>query len=166
MTPEREIENLLYHYCELIDRGDFAGLGELFADGLHVSGSGYAVSGADDVLAYYQRRVRVFPDRGTPRTRHLTTNVIIEIDDSEDRAVSRSYFTVLQGTPDLPLQPIIAGRYEDKLIRDARGWRFLERRKFVELEGDLHEHLLWAPQPDEVERTIERAPAGDALGSP
>jgi hypothetical protein len=42
---------------------------------------------------------------GTPRTKHVTTNVAIEVDEEAGTAVSRSYFTALQALPDLALQP-------------------------------------------------------------
>ena len=49
---------------------------------------------------------------------------------------------MLQGLPDFPLQPIVAGRYEDRFERAAGGWQFAERRMFVELVGDVSRHLL------------------------
>ena len=59
---------------------------------------------------------RLYPD-GTPGTKHVTTNLIIEIDDQATGAAARSYFTVLQAVPGLPLQPILAGRYRDRFQR-------------------------------------------------
>ena len=56
-------------------------------------------------------------DDGTPRTKHVTTNVVIEVDAEAGTAVSRSYFTVLQALPDLALQPIVSGRYQDRFER-------------------------------------------------
>jgi hypothetical protein len=142
----REIERLMYRYCELIDRGDFEGLAELFDHADHISSSGHTVRGADQVLAYYERRTRRFEETGTPRTMHLTTNASIDVDDDAGHASASSYFTVLQAVPGaLALQPIIAGRYEDQFERVNGTWRFRERRKFVQLEGDLTEHLMWSP---------------------
>ena len=149
-SAERQIENLLYRYCELIDAGDFAGLGRLFGDALHTSSSGHTVSGPDEILGYYTNRTRRFPDTGTPKTKHLTTNVIIEVDDASGQATSRSYFTVFQAVAGaLTLQPIVAGRYEDRLERHGSEWRFAERRKFIDLAGNLSEHLLGVPDEDQ-----------------
>lgn len=145
-SDERQIENLLYRYCELIDGGDYEGLGQLFARSTQTSGAGVTVAGADETHAYFVKRTRRFPDTGTPKTKHLTTNVIIEVDPAGERATSRSYFTVFQAVAgSLALQPIIAGRYEDRFERDDAGWYFADRRKFVDLEGDLSQHLLWSP---------------------
>ena len=41
-------------------------------------------------------------------------------------------------------QPIIAGRYHDRFVRDDGVWRFAERRFFIDLVGDLGHHLLTA----------------------
>jgi 3-phenylpropionate/cinnamic acid dioxygenase small subunit len=145
-SDERQIEHLLYRYAELIDAGDYDGLGELLGDAVHTSAAGVTTSGAEAIAEYFTGRTRRFPETGTPRTKHVTTNVIVEVDETGTTATSRSYFTVLQAVPDaLALQPIVAGRYHDRFVRDEGGWRFAERRKFVDLEGDLSEHLLWFP---------------------
>ena len=80
-------------------------------------------------------------DDGTPRTKHVTTNVIIEADEEAGTAVSRAYFTVLQARPRLPLQPITSGRYSDRFERRDGQWRFAERRVRVDLVGDVSHHL-------------------------
>ena len=45
LDDRRAIERLLYRYADLIDAGDFAGIGQLFARGRIVAG-GSAVEGA------------------------------------------------------------------------------------------------------------------------
>ncbi|MEU5844915.1 nuclear transport factor 2 family protein [Saccharopolyspora shandongensis] len=78
---------------------------------------------------------------GTPRTQHVVSNIAIEVDEQAGAAVSRSYVTVLQALPDLPLQPIAAGRYHDRFeCRDGR-WRFAERRVRIRFVGDVSRHL-------------------------
>jgi 3-phenylpropionate/cinnamic acid dioxygenase small subunit len=78
----------------------------------------------------------------SPATKHVTTNVIVEIDDDGRRATARSYFTVLQALVDLPLQVIVAGRYHDRFVRDEGRWRFAERIVWMDLTGDLSRHLV------------------------
>ncbi|MGW0632590.1 nuclear transport factor 2 family protein [Streptomyces sp. NPDC002758] len=56
-------------------------------------------------------------------------------------AVSRSYVTVLQALPDLPLQPIAGGRYHDRFEWRDGQWRFVERRVRINLVGDVSRHL-------------------------
>jgi ketosteroid isomerase-like protein len=143
-TSRDAIERLILTYAERIDRGDFAGVGELFADGVIAAPDGTALArGSYQAQRLYERTTRRYED-GTPRTKHVTSNLLIEVDDAGGTARARSYFTVLQAAPDLPLQPIVAGRYEDRFERDGEGWRFAERRMFVELIGDVSRHLLIA----------------------
>jgi hypothetical protein len=43
--------------------------------------------------------------------------------------------------PELPLQPIIAGRWHDRLERDDDGWHIVERVIYADLTGDLRFHI-------------------------
>lgn len=136
------IANLVYRYAELIDAGDFEGIGELFADAVITAvGSDVSWRGGQAITEMYVDGTRRYPD-GTPRTKHVTTNLVIEIDDARELATCRSYFTVLQQTADVPLQPIIAGRYHDE-FRRAVQWHFTRRHMIVDLVGDLSQHLLF-----------------------
>lgn len=138
------ITNLVFAYAERIDAGDFDGVAALLADA-DVSGEGGApVRGVDAVRAMYERTTRRYEDDGTPKTKHLTTNLVVEIDSVAGRATCRSYFTVLQAVPgELALQPIIAGRYHDEFERHADAWRFSKRHMIPDLVGDLGHHLLF-----------------------
>ncbi|MFJ7215113.1 nuclear transport factor 2 family protein [Amycolatopsis sp. NPDC098790] len=140
MDDHRALENLVYTYASLVDAGDFDGVGELFAEGAFV-GSGGAFRGAE-VAQMLRDTVIVYED-GTPRTKHVTTNLALEVDGGT--ASGRAYFTVLQAAPGLPLQTIAAGRYADRFTRTAGGWRFTERRAAVDLAGDVGHHLR--PRP-------------------
>ena len=143
MTTSREaVERLLYRYAELIDAGDFAGVGELFA-GCVLKAGGRVLANRDSaaVQRTYEMTTRRYED-GTPHTRHVVTNVVIEVDDELGTASARSTFTVFQSLPDFPLQPIIAGRYLDRFTRERGEWRFEEREMVPELFGDLSRHLL------------------------
>jgi hypothetical protein len=71
----------------------------------------------------------------------VITNLGIEVDEAGGTAVARSYFTALQALPDLPLQPIVSGRYYDRFERRDGQWRFVERRVGTDLVGDLSRHL-------------------------
>ena len=144
--PARRIENLLYLYAERIDAGDLAGVADLFAHGRIRPGPDAppeaSAEGRGAVLAMYQGATRLYED-GTPQTKHVTTNAIIEVDETAGTASSRSYFTVFQRTEDLPLQPIIAGRYHDTFQYLDGEWWFDTRIMLVDLPGDLSQHLLF-----------------------
>ena len=143
MDSHRAIENLLYRYAELIDDGDLEGVARLFAHGEILAPA--AISGArgfEEVLALYRTATRLYPDTGTPHTRHVTTNAIIEIDEEAGRGTARSYFMVFQAVEGFALQPIIGGRYHDMFERHDGKWRFAQRRMLPDLWGDLSHHLL------------------------
>jgi 3-phenylpropionate/cinnamic acid dioxygenase small subunit len=142
MDSYREIENLIYTYAELIDAGDLEGMAELFSHADFFGPDGeIAASGAQEFLTLQRQAVNIYSETGTPRTKHVTTNVIIEVNEPTDMATARSYFTVLQSTEELPLQPIIAGRYEDNFERVGGNWRFSRRQSIPEFYGDLSKHL-------------------------
>ena len=122
MSDEQQIANLIYTYAELMDAGDFAGVGKLL-DRAAVTFEGFDVvrTGAPVLNALYSATTRRYDD-GTPRTKHVTTNVQIP------------------GA--LALQPIIAGRYRDAFTEVDGTWQFSARHVVVDLMGDLSAHLL------------------------
>lgn len=141
MNSSRDaIAALVFTYAERIDAGDLAGVAALFADATYGSEQGGTYRGSAAVFEVLSQKVILYAD-GTPRTKHLTTNLVVEVDAATDHAVTRSYFTVLQATEQLALQPIVAGRYRDRFVRQADVWRFDDRLICVDLVGDLRQHL-------------------------
>jgi hypothetical protein len=142
------IPRLIYTYAERIDAGDFAGVGELFEHAtLTFEGFGDAVTGREAIEALYTRSTRRYED-GTPKTKHVMTNVIVDATDDATTAASRSYFTVLQAVPGaLTLQPVIAGRYRHtfELVDDQ--WQFVTMHVIIDLIGDLAHHMLFDLAP-------------------
>lgn len=145
MEDSRQIENLIYTYAERIDNGDLQGVAELFRDAEIVSTvHDVRRTGFDQVLQMYQHSCRLYAETGTPQTKHLTTNVIIELDENGEEASARSYYTVIQATEVLPLQPIISGRYKDRFRKVNTQWQFSSREMLVDLIGDCSAHLLYS----------------------
>ncbi len=143
---ERSIENLIFSYAAFVDDGDLDGVGALLADAvIGIDGVEAGLRGRDKILALLRSTIRMHDD-GTPRTKHVTTNVVIEVDEGAGTAKARSYFTVLQAVDGLGLQPIVAGRYRDRFERRDGGWRFAERRFTTDLVGDVSRHLLAGPE--------------------
>jgi hypothetical protein len=137
------IQNLVHGYARALDRGDFQAVGAFFAHAdVYAEGTLLARSDAAAVTREWTRYTRRFDD-GTPHTRHVTTNLIIE-PDGAGRAGAESYFMVFQQTGGLPLQPIIGGDYADRFECAHGVWRFRERRIRTALVGDLSQHLLVA----------------------
>ena len=138
-----EILELIYRYAELIDAGDFDAVGELLSRARFGGPRTPMASGAQNIAAIFAVTTKRFADTGTPKTRHLVLNPIVEIDG--DAATARSTFLVVQATEAVPFQPIVAGRYYDRFARSADGWHFTERIADVEMTGDVSDHLLLDP---------------------
>jgi 3-phenylpropionate/cinnamic acid dioxygenase small subunit len=139
------VRSLLGRYCDLVDSGDWDGVGALFAGGRLTSGGTVLAEGAEAVSAFYAGGTQLHG--GSPRTKHVVANT--QLDAGADGAiVARSSFVVLQAVEGvLALQPVIAGRYVDTFEVDADvdgepTWR--ERSFEVDLTGDLSHHLTWA----------------------
>jgi len=142
MGDETEIANLLYRYAELMDAARFDEVGALMAQCrfFHADGDDVLAEGASAIADYYRSVNKVHAD-GTLRTTHVTTNPQFAIDG--DQARVRSVYTVFQQTDTVLLQPIITGRYHDRFARTDGVWGFRERRFFVDLVGDLSDHLTF-----------------------
>jgi SnoaL-like domain len=132
------INALILTYAEHIDSARFAEAAAMFENASYrVDHLSKEYRGAAELQEFFGRR-RLFPD-GTPRTKHVFTNVIIEI--SGENGLARSYATVFQQTDELPLQPIACGRYLDTFVRDRDGWHFTDRRLSEFLLGDRSQHV-------------------------
>jgi 3-phenylpropionate/cinnamic acid dioxygenase small subunit len=148
MTVEDKlaITELLYRYAELIDAGDFDGVGRLLARATFAGTRSASTSSAEAIAKLFGATTRRYPGHGnTPRTRHLVLNPIIDIAD-DGTATARSTFCVVQATETVPLQPIVVGRYFDTFSCDDTGWYFTERQVDVEMIGDISAHLMFDPR--------------------
>ncbi len=143
VAGDREaIARLVFAYAERLDAGDLEGVANLFADGTLRSDQRDAVRrGREETLALYRETVILYD--GSPCTKHVITNLVIDVD--EDGAAARSYFTVLQARPELPLQTIIAGRYHDRFALRDGTWSFADRLILVDLIGNLRWHVKGSP---------------------
>ncbi len=138
------ITELLYRYAELIDAGDFDGVGRLLARSTFGGSGPQGASGAENIAKLFGATTRRYPGHGnTPRTRHLVLNPIVDVTDNT--ATARSTFCVVQNTETVPLQPIVVGRYRDTFSCDDAGWFFTSRRVDVEMIGDISAHLMIDP---------------------
>ncbi len=138
------INTLLVTYAAHVDAGRFAEVAAMFEHATYRveyadSGRVASYQGAAQVRAFCDQ-TRLYPD-GTPRTKHVITNVLIEVDG--DRARADCYVTVFQQTDVLPLQPIASGRYADRFERVGGTWRFADRLITGFLLGDRSQHVVW-----------------------
>jgi ketosteroid isomerase-like protein len=142
-SPYEAITKLLYTYAQRIDAGDFEGVAEHFGHAtMTFEGFGDAITGAEAITALYNRTTRRYED-GTPKTKHVITNVMVEVGEDGTTATSHAYFTVFQSVPGaLSLQPIIAGRYGNGYACVDGEWCFTAVHIIIDLMGDLDHHMM------------------------
>lgn len=141
------IRDLAHHYTHLIDQARLEEVADLFAHAVYgqCDGEGTPVGPVLDrdpagVLAACRGFIRMHGTPPRPRTKHVVTNLRVEVDEDCRSAMSLSYFTVLQATERLPLQPILAGRYFDAFTVLDGAWVFTQRLTCIDLVGNLSEH--------------------------
>jgi 3-phenylpropionate/cinnamic acid dioxygenase small subunit len=148
IETERQIIRLIYSYSEFVDAGRFEDMAELFRNGRR-SASG--IIGREDVgvrgVMAYLNSLKVYAD-GTPRTKHIITNITVDIVEPTRVARSRCHYQLLQATESLPLQCIAAGRYSDQFECVSGAWRFVERVSYLDFLGDVTHHVpeRWIPE--------------------
>ena len=133
------IENLIYSYAERLDLGDFDGVGELFANADYGPADVTPVHGAGPVTQLLRASVQLHGD--SPATKHVTTNVIVELEG--EHADARSYFSVFQAVGSAAPVVIVQGRYHDRFVLEAGRWRFERRTIYMDALGDVSRHLTF-----------------------
>ncbi len=134
------ILRLMNEYCSTVDAGDFETFAKLFEHGVfHVIGDPAGpLVGREAVMGLLQN-VTLY--EGKPLTKHVLSNVQIDVDESNGKATAQSYITVFQCVPpDFPLQPIFIGHYHDTFERSGSVWRFKNRSISPDLIGDISHH--------------------------
>ncbi len=140
MNTATEINTLLNEYAYRVDTGDLDGFLDLFENG-EWSVEGSTVSrGRKELFDNVISNIIIYPD-GTPKTRHVTANVSLTIDEATGTASGQRYVTVLQQTDALPLQAIFSGHYFDEFVQDDGRWRFAKTVVRHPLVGDMSAHL-------------------------
>lgn len=140
MTEAKEsIHRLLNDYCFRIDRGDLEGFAGLFEHATFTiigdpTGPKTGKGGVLDML----RNVTLYD--GKPQTKHVLSNVQIDVAASGQEARAESYIIVFQALPDFPMQPIFGGHYFDRFEKKDGSWRFASREISPDLIGDLSRH--------------------------
>lgn len=139
-NAQHSIRRLMNEYCYAIDRGDLDGFANLFANGSFeiIGDPGGPMLGAEPVRRMLDN-VTLY--EGKPNTKHVMSNVQIDIDEPGESAVAECYITVFQALPpDFPLQAIFMGHYTDTFDNADGQWRFASRRISADLIGDLSRH--------------------------
>lgn len=133
MDSRSQIENLLAKYCRLYDDGNLDEYADLFQHG--------AISGMrshNEIVNFHRSNIYFYD--GEPRTRHVISNIEVEINEEAGTASGRCYLTCYQAAPGFPLQPIFVGSYIDQFRRVDGEWWFADRQFESHLMGDTSRH--------------------------
>jgi hypothetical protein len=106
---------------------------------LRIHGADEVIDGAEAVRRYLESSVHLYD--GIPGTKHVVTNLIADVDADHKAATVRSHYTAFQARPELPLQPILVGRWRDRFEHDENEWWLVERLIHADLIGDLRFHI-------------------------
>ena len=98
MSDDRaQIENLMARYCRTFDDGDVEAYVELFKHG-DIIPPEEVTGGHPETAESHFHNCHMYD--GKPNTRHVITNIHIEIDSRGKSASAESYVTVYQATRD------------------------------------------------------------------
>lgn len=122
------IAELIVHYNLAVDHNDFQGYAACFApDGIFEGLIGrFAIHRELDRFIEAIQKLAVT----TPHMRHFVTNILTEV--SGDQARSRSFLLVTSTTKEGGTRILMAGEYEDRLVKIAGQWLFQERKVHVD----------------------------------
>ena len=141
---ERACERVVYAYSRALDLGDMNAAADCFAQ----NGSMARPMAPDQVVQGREAiRASLLTRPKTLLTKHLATNVMIDVD-SRDTASGISYLTMISTTPPVEAKPpfisagpVYFGEFKDRFVRVKGVWRFLERR------GSIQMKFAGAPPP-------------------
>jgi hypothetical protein len=118
------IERVLMEYGRALDRRDFVTYSQLFATNGEWSGSLGTFRGPAAIEAAMEQSFKDSKAAPIPTNFHVLTNAIIDV--QGDRATAWSKWTFMNMVDNKPVV-VLAGQYEDTLIRESGKWKFLRR---------------------------------------
>ena len=129
-----EIEALVAEFAWRIDHESGKGVADLFTpDGVYEMGP-EALRGRAEIEEFYRRR----REAGPRTSRHIFTNLRLwDVEANSARGTCVLSLHAANGTPPLPLSPLIVADYDDDYVRGPDGSWFFRRRAFTLLFGDL-----------------------------
>lgn len=139
-SSEKNIQQLMNDYCYCIDSGNLEDFAALFEHGTWLV-QGDPGGGDTGSAAVMQTLQNIILYEGKPNTKHLMSNIQIDVDEANNSAKAQCYITVFQAIPpDFPLQAIFIGHYFDQFERVGDKWRFVLRDISPDLPGNLSCH--------------------------
>jgi ketosteroid isomerase-like protein len=133
MPDADEITALVLSYARLLDMGDVDAVAALFEHSTWRSlPSGFVLSGTEEVRPVFEN---LLDQVGTHPTKHLITNLSIDVEPDATTASSHCYWTVLQNTTAGRIDVTLSGQYTDSFEKIDDSWRFTDRLITVDLTG-------------------------------
>jgi hypothetical protein len=131
---ERACERLVHIYSRALDVGDLHAAADCFTE----HGSLARPMKPEEIIQGREMiRASLLSRPKTLLTRHLATNIVIDVETRES-ARGISYLTMLATTPPggaappfVSEGPLYVGEFRDRFVRERGAWRFLERRGSV-----------------------------------
>lgn len=123
------IAELIARYNFAIDHNDFQGWADCFApEGIFDGMIGRFAAHSE--LERFTAEVKKLTAT-TPNLRHYVTNILSEVNGNDAR--SRCFLLMTSTTKESGTKVVIAGEYEDRLVKRDGRWLFLERK--VHMDG-------------------------------
>ncbi|MCZ4274131.1 nuclear transport factor 2 family protein [Maritalea porphyrae] len=138
MNDNQAINFLLTDYCLALDEGRIDDCAALFKNAEFTFKGFPTAKGIEGVKGMFANLI-IYED-GTPRTRHLLTNVRIDVADGANAATSQGYLIVMQQVDEAPMQPIFSGHYVDEFEIIEGNWQFSRRNVLAPQFGDMSRH--------------------------
>jgi len=134
MSDESAITALVHSYALLLDHGETDAVAALFEHSTWRSDpDGPVLRGSEEVRPVYEK---LTTDEGSPRTKHLLTNLTVHVDQGGSTASAHCYWTVLQNVEALrTIEIILSGQYTDTFEKVGGTWRFTDRLVNVDFIG-------------------------------
>jgi hypothetical protein len=135
MSDVGDITALVHSYGLLLDAGDVDGVVSLFE---HAAWRGdpnmEPLRGSAAVRPVYEQLLAVL---GSLKTKHLLSNLTVEVEEGGTTASSHCYWTVLQNTqPGAAIEVTLSGQYTDRFEKVDGTWRFADRLITTDLFGN------------------------------
>lgn len=137
MTPPHiAVTNIVAAFAHRIDARDFAGVADLLSHCTYRSnGIDYEVDRDDDLATFYEHAVDFMntrwagdpTDATTVRTKHVFTNLLVEVDEEAGTGRCDYYGTVFSFSSRKSLEARWQGVYHDRFAVIDGEWRIVER---------------------------------------
>ena len=127
------IHETIAEYCFHFDGGEFDKWVDLFTDDGVFDAGRMGVQKGKDALRAFLKNIRLTD--GSPMVKHCVMNEVIKV--SGDEATAKSYIVLVRAKGEGALVNGLAGRYEDRLVKQGDRWLFKNRKVHFDLMGDM-----------------------------